>query len=59
MADGEGAQDFFEDIPARESVDKSGRAQQGDADSQQQPQQGQGPRNTITDGVTLKHNQKL
>ena len=26
MADGEGAQDFFEDVPARKSVDKSGRA---------------------------------
>jgi len=33
MADGEGPQDFFEDVPARKSVDKSGRAQQGYADS--------------------------
>ena len=40
MANGEGTQDIVEDVPAGKSVDKSGGAQQGDADSQQQPQQG-------------------
>ena len=40
MANCEGAQDFVEDIPARKSMDESGRAQQGDEDSQQQPEQG-------------------
>ena len=40
MANGEGTQDFVEDIPAGKSVDKSGRAQQGNADSQEQPKQG-------------------
>ena len=40
MANSEGTQDIVEDVPAGKSVDKSGGAQQGDADSQQQPKQG-------------------
>ena len=53
MANGEGAQDIVEDVPAGKSVDKSGRAQQGNADSQEQPKQGAGPENVSNSNCQL------
>ena len=40
MADCEGTQDFVEDFPTGQPVDKGGRAQQGDENSQHQLKQG-------------------